>query len=139
MKQTALMLLSLALGACATSTPPPAAPAPAAPATAAVRTPRPSSDLITREQLRARVYPNLYEAVRALHSGWLRERGADSFRGSTQIQVYLDGMRLGGTGALRTLSARDVEFVRRYDGNDATARWGLGHGSGVIFVSTRPL
>jgi putative endonuclease len=138
MKQVSSMLLGLFLGGCAATAPsntPPAASSGAATTTA----PRPSSDLITRAQLRARMYPNLYEAVRALHSGWLRERGADSFRGSTQVQVYLDGMRMGGTGALRNLSARDVEYVRRYDGNDATARWGLGHGSGVIYVSTRPL
>lgn len=132
------MVLGLFLGGCA-ATQPADAPAPSTPAASSAPAPRPSSDLITRAQLRARMYPNLYEAVRALHSGWLRERGVDSFRGSTQIQVYLDGMRMGGTGTLRNLSARDVEYVRRYDGNDATARWGLGHGSGVIYVSTRPL
>ena len=85
------------------------------------------------------MYPSLYEAVRSLHAGWLRERGSDSFRGGTQVQVYFNDMRMGSTGALRTINPRDVEYVRHYDGNEATARWGLGHGSGVIYVSTRPL
>lgn len=108
-------------------------------ASSAPRTPRPSSELITQAQLRAQFYPNLYEAVRSLHSGWLRARGADSFRSSSMVQVYRDDMRVGGVESLRSMNPRDIGYVRYYDGNSATARWGLGHGSGVIFVSTRPL
>ena len=110
-----------------------------APTPGAPRAVRPSSDLITQEQLLTRSYTNLYEAVRALHGGWLTGRGADSFRASSQVLVYRDGMRAGGVEALRSMNVREVGYVRYYNGNDATARWGMGHGQGVIFVSSRPL
>jgi hypothetical protein len=48
-------------------------------------------------------------------------------------------VRLGGVETLRTIVVRPVSYIRHYNGIDATARWGLDHGSGVIYVSTRPV
>ena len=120
------LVLAVLLAGCAAST-------------SAPRVASPSSELITHEQLNERTYASLYEAVRSLHAGWLRTRGGESFAGSSQVLVYRDGMRVGGVAALRSINAREIGYVRYYDGNSATARWGLGHGNGVIFVSTLPL
>jgi hypothetical protein len=53
--------------------------------------------------------------------------------------VYLDGVRMGGIDQLRTIDVRPVTYIRFFDGIAATARWGLDHGAGAIYVSTHPL
>jgi hypothetical protein len=95
------------------------------------------SDLLVEEQLRSRGFANLYEAVETLRSNWLRTRGQDSFSTPTEIQVYMDNVRLGGVGALRQISPSTVTYIQWYNANEATARWGIGHGAGAIYVSTR--
>lgn len=94
-------------------------------------------DLITREQIEAHQFTNAYQLVEALHSNWLRARGNDSFASPTQVLVYLDDSRLGGVETLRSIGTTNVGYIRYYDGMAASARWGLDHGQGVIYVSTR--
>ena len=101
--------------------------------------PRSSSvdnDVLRREELEQRGFLNAYEAVAALRPQWLRTRGLDSFRNPTQVQVYVDQSRMGGIEALRMVRIDGVGFIRYYDGTNASTRWGLGHGQGVIYVST---
>lgn len=95
-------------------------------------------DLLSEEQLRAQSFSTVYDAVQALRPSWLRTRGMDSIRNPGQIQVYLDNIRVGGIGYLSQISAVSVSYIRWYDGIDASSRWGLDHGNGVIFVSTTP-
>lgn len=95
--------------------------------------------VITAEQLQEQNFQTAYEAVNALRSNWLRRRGIDSFRAPGQVMVYHDDMRLGGVGALRQIRVDSIAFIRYYDGEAASARWGLDHGHGVIYVSSRPL
>ena len=98
------------------------------------------SDLITEEQLRARGFGSVYEAVETLRSNWLRTRGSDTLSGQpTVVQVYVDNTRLGGVENLRGISPLAVSYIQWYNANDATARWGIGHGAGVIYVSTAPM
>ena len=93
--------------------------------------------LLTREDLRDYQFATVFDAIEALRSHWLRERGPDSFSSPGHVQVYLDDSRLGGVEALRTLPLANVLYIRHVDGVDAAARWGLAHGHGVILVSTR--
>ncbi len=95
-------------------------------------------NLITHEQLREYEFRNALEAIEALRSNWLRTRGTDSFNSPTQVQVYLNDARLGGIETLRWISTPEIDYIRYYDGIAASSRWGLGHGQGVIFVSTSP-
>jgi len=106
-----------------------------APSDGSVRTDR---DVLTQEQLREHHFASAYEAVQALRSTWLETRGTDSFLAPSQVLVYLDDTRLGGVEALRTIELANVLYIRHLDGITASARWGLGHGQGVILVSTRP-
>lgn len=94
--------------------------------------------IITQEQLNQGGFANVYDAVQALHGNWLRARGADSFGQSGQVQVYMDGTRVGGVENLRSIRTVEVAYVRFYDGITAGMRWGLGHQHGVIYVSSRP-
>lgn len=95
-----------------------------------------SASVIQRNELLAREFTNMYDAIQALRGNWLRGRGSDSFQNPSAIQVYLDNQRLGGIDQLRAISPRTVAQVRRFDGIEATSRWGMDHGSGVIFITT---
>jgi hypothetical protein len=128
-----------------------------------VRVERPSADLITREQIDGVKSASLYDVVEALHSNWLRERiPAPVNRSSTTkdttgkaqysadydpsgrsmpganggIQVYIDGTRVGGLTELRNIRPADVYSIRRINGIDAQARFGIGHSAGVLYVVT---
>lgn len=93
-------------------------------------------DLLTREQMLERHFTTTYDAVQALRGNWLNARGTDSFTNPSEVLVYLDGMRLGGITTLQGIGTQTVQYLRHFNGIDAAARWGLDHGSGVIFVVT---
>lgn len=95
-------------------------------------------NLLTHEQLRDHQFRNALEAIEALRTNWLLMRGTDSFNAPTQVQVYVDDVRVGGIEMLRWITTPEIDYIRYYDGIAAAARWGLGHGQGVIFVATRP-
>jgi len=120
---TAALLLLAA--ACATRTP-------------SNRTPTPSHELLTAEDLQGKGFSTVLEAIQSLRGHWLEQRGTDSFYTPSKIRVYLDGASLGSLEALSTIPLMSVVYIRHYDGVTATARWGVGHSMGVIFVSTHP-
>ena len=95
---------------------------------------RTSADLLTQEQIFN--YTDAYQAVQALRSRWLNARGPDSFESPSEVLVYRDDVQLGGVTALRTISPKEIAYIRYYDGIAASGRWGIGHGAGVIYVST---
>ncbi len=101
--------------------------------------PRLDRTLLTSEQFANHGYNTAYDVVEAMRSNWLAERGTDSFSSPTKVQVYFDGIKLGGVETLRTIDLRPVTYIRFFDGVTATARWGIGHGQGAIYVSTHPL
>ncbi len=113
-----------------------AACAPAKPQ--ATRVP-PDRSIITQEEILEHKFETVYDAIQALRPIWLQTRGTNTLQGtSTQVQVYLDNNHLGGIATLSTINLASVVYIRHYDGVEATARWGLDHGQGVIYVSTHP-
>lgn len=109
----------------------------------AARAPTPSipledRDLLTQAQMVEHNFATVYDAIEALHSNWLQTRGADSFRTPSQVRVYQDVTLLGGVDVLRSVPVAAVMSVRYFNGVAATARWGLGHGQGVILLETVP-
>ena len=124
LRRVGLALLVLTAGACAS-----------APPGGVQRTNR---NVLTVEQIQATNRQNVYDVVEMLRSNWLRERGATSIQGpNAVVQVYLDDNRVGGVEQLRAISVAPVRYIQWIDGIAATGRWGLDHGAGVIFVSTR--
>jgi hypothetical protein len=101
--------------------------------------PNSNPDVITREQLERNKFRSAYEAVQSLHSNWLQARGPDSFNTPSIVLVYFDDVKLGGVETLHTIQASTVSYIRHYNGNEATSRFGIGHSAGVIYVSTRPI
>jgi hypothetical protein len=93
-------------------------------------------NVLTRELMVKDRFSNVYDAVQALRSQWLRPRGPESFLLPLVVWVYLDDNRLGTVETLRSIQPSLVTSVRFYDGPSATGRWGVGHGAGVIHVST---
>jgi hypothetical protein len=101
--------------------------------------PKLDQTLITGDQLQEARFNTVYDAVEALHGNWLQTRGTDSFKAPSQVQVYLDNTMLGGVETLRDIAPKTVVYVRYFDGISATGRWGIGHGAGVIYVSSHPM
>jgi hypothetical protein len=99
--------------------------------------PRFDAALITREQILEGQFTNAYDAVKTLRGSWLNTVRPESFRYPAAIQVYLDGVRLGDISALSTVQTLPVQYIRYYSAQDATSRWGVDHGAGAIYVSTK--
>ena len=93
---------------------------------------------LTKEQIAESHFTTAYDAVEAQRSNWLKARGTDIFQTPSEVLVFLDNTRLGGTDTLREIAANTIVYMRFYDGVTATGRWGIGHAAGVIYVSTHP-
>lgn len=102
--------------------------------TRAVEGTRNDRSVITREQLLSRQFSSAYDAVHAIRGNWLIAHGKESLTRAVEIQVYLDGVRMGGLSTLQGMSTETVQYIRFYSGIEATTRWGLDHGRGAIFV-----
>lgn len=100
--------------------------------------PRNDRNTLTAAQWGEHRFTTAYDVVETLRSNWLNTRGADSFNTPSYVRVYLDNASLGGKETLRTIAISTVVYIRYFDGISATSRWGLDHGAGVIYVSTRP-
>ena len=90
-------------------------------------------ELITAEELAQ--YPSLtcLEVVERVRPRWLQRRGSEQ-----NPVVYQDGNRIGfAQDVLSSIPASDVESLKYLDSTDATTRFGTGHGSGAIEVTTR--
>lgn len=81
---------------------------------------------------------NALEAVQLLRPHWLVARGQHTFQtsGSTGIQAYVDGVRIGRVSALADILTETISSIRFYDAAAATLRWGAGHLDGAIQVVT---
>ena len=97
---------------------------------------RPEQSVLTRQQIEDPRFSTAYDVVRALRGNWLNARGNASFRFKIEVQVYLDGVHLGGVQALQNISTPAIQYIRYINGTDATTRWGIGHGRGVIYIGT---
>jgi hypothetical protein len=95
------------------------------------------SSLITRQQILDGQFTNAYDAVKVLRGSWLNTVRPESFRYPAVIQVYLDGVRLGDVSTLSTVQTLPIQYIRYYNAQDASARWGIDHGAGAIYVSTK--
>jgi outer membrane cobalamin receptor len=99
---------------------------------------RASREVISRAQIETMNATDAYDVVQRIRPEFLRQRGASSIQGGSQLAVvYVDGVRRGGPEALRQLRATEVEEIRFVSGTDATTRYGTDHGGGAIEVRSR--
>ena len=112
----------------------------AQPATA-TRT-RGSSNVITEAEINSAAYQNALEVVQNLRPQMLIPRGTGSdatglSAASIPIIIYMDDVRLGEPSSLTNIPANRVKEIRFLNARDATTRYGTGHSSGVILVTTK--
>lgn len=102
----------------------------------ATSTPTGDRNVITQQQIADNHFQNAYEAVDALHPIWLQMRGTTST--PNPVWVYMDNNKLGDVETLKNVQAATILSIRHYNANEAIARWGVGHASGVVYVTTSP-
>lgn len=113
------------------------------PALAAQEAPRRERDLITQEELdqEAARSPDLFRAVRILRRHFMEgPRGTRSMGAgmvNTRPIVYLNDNRMGDVAILRDIPTREVAEIRFIPPTEASTRYGMDHGGGVILVRTR--
>jgi len=105
-------------------------------------TTRGSANLITESEIGASAYQNALEIVQNLRPQMLIPRGIGSDPTGTlaariPIIVYMDDVRLGEPASMINIPANRVREIRFMSANDATTRYGTGHSSGVILVTTK--
>lgn len=133
---TIVGLAAIATAGCASSK---TAPEPAPMSTAPRVSVRRQANVITEQELSESTARNALQAVETLRPDWLRGRGAASLREVTPaaVMVYLENQRLGGIETLEQFSIHSIKGMRYYSASEATNRWGTGHGSGAIAVTTK--
>jgi len=95
-----------------------------------------SRRVLLADEIQAASVSTAYQAVARLRPEWLHRRGRVSVRDPTAgaVVVYLNGMRQGGASALDAIVAETVLAMEFLSGQEATTRFGTGHGGGVILV-----
>lgn len=136
----AIRMIGLGLALCAAAA---AAPAPAAAQEAArsaeeqPRVRRDRNALTTDEIRSANRASNMMQIVRSLRPRWLSTRGVGSISRMEQVQVYLDGVPIGGPRALEGINPTMVTRARYLDASTATVQYGTDHSLGAILLFTR--
>lgn len=131
MRRTLVCALGLALVACGGG----GSGTASQPQTNAPRTVRGPADLITEAEINAGTnYQNALEAVTYLRPQMLRPRAG---AGAQAVVLYIDDVRMNDMAGLASVPTNRVREIRFINARDATTRWGTGHDSGVILVTTK--
>jgi hypothetical protein len=94
--------------------------------------------VITADEIAARQWATVYDLVSTLRPQWFTPRGPDSLNGQpAPMQVYLDGTRLLGIGALQSMTPSGIVRIEYLTAVEASSRWGLDHGGGAILLTSR--
>lgn len=93
---------------------------------------------ITSDELRTVDDRDAYSAISILRPSFLENRGRTSILLPTpdQPEVYIDGMYYGPFETLRQLPVHELAEIRLLDVGDATIRYGMGHPSGIIDITS---
>jgi hypothetical protein len=111
------------------------------------QSPVPATDpeVITIDQIAKSKATNAYDVIATLRPQMFTAHGAPTTRGQqpsnagrqgAPVVVYIDNVKAGAIGELKTLSKLDVREIRYLSPRAATDRWGINHAGGVIYVTT---
>lgn len=106
----------------------------------APKPPRRSRNLITREEIEeaGKGALNAEDLIRRLRPNFLRVPGGQTPGGTAGgPRVYVDNTPLGGTEVLRGIQVDFIGEIAYLDPSEATNRYGTGHQSGAILISSR--
>lgn len=101
-------------------------------------------DVISTEELREYPQYTAFEMIRQFRANWLNDRGGsinvlgrEDIANPHGIRLYVDGVvQPDGLRELELLSTDEISEIRKLDSSEATQRFGLGHTSGAILVTT---
>lgn len=97
-----------------------------------------SSNVLTREELESVQVSTAYDAVQRLRPQWMSRPLAPTGQpGSNPILVYVDRHQVGTLDELRHMTVDQIEQMEFISAPDATTRYGTGHASGIIEVTSR--
>ena len=132
----ALLGLPAALGA---QTPPDSARQDTTQQQKSQRPQRRAFNMITDEDFRDMETGSAFDVVQRLRPNWMRQRGPTSpmDRTSGEVIVYVDGVNYGDVASLRTIPVAHISAIRFFSAADATTRFSVTRGGGVIEVYTR--
>lgn len=102
------------------------------------RTTARNPNVITATELAPHSSLTAREAIQRLRPAFLRTRGPSSImlnEGDT-IVVYVDNTRMGGPEILDQVRANAIREIRYLSSSDASSRFGTGHTSGAILITT---
>jgi hypothetical protein len=89
-------------------------------------------NLISSEELaQASEAETVFDAIRRLRPAWLRGRG------TSDVRVFINGVDMGRANLLRDYQVGQIRECRFISPTDASMRFGIGFGGGVIDVITR--
>ncbi len=95
-------------------------------------------DLVTAEELAS--VPGsrtLFEVLTSLRPDWFRTNPSALLQNrETDVTVFLDRTRMGGSESLREIQVSGVREVRHYSATEAEARFGPGNLHGAIEIVT---
>ncbi|HKP73983.1 MAG TPA: hypothetical protein VJT67_00510, partial [Longimicrobiaceae bacterium] len=117
----------------ASTDPPPAGDVPAA----AIPRARRSVNSITYEEVRTARVADAETLIRNLRPAWLRTpRGANSMANNADIQIFMNGVRMGGREQLSTIPITAVRTLRYYTATEARQKFGGDTQAGVIEITS---
>jgi hypothetical protein len=96
------------------------------------------ADVITRAEIDRGQWRDAWDLVQSLRPRWIQARGVDSLIEPGQVQVYIDGTRLGDVTLLRGIPTMSIIRLEWIDPVAAAGRWGMGHAHGVIAITHSP-
>jgi hypothetical protein len=92
--------------------------------------------LVTSEELAQVGDLSAYDALVRLRPTFLRSRDPQTpTHQPTPVAVFVDGGKVEGVDALRTIQARSVKEMRFFEPPEANTRFGTGHNGGAILVT----
>ncbi len=96
-------------------------------------------NVLGHDQLAATNASNVYEAVQKLRPNWMSGRGpiSASNPNESRANVYSGGVRVGDLSYLSSVRVDEVAELHYYDPGQASARFGMGNGGGVIELVRR--
>lgn len=106
----------------------------------ATRGPTPVSRyVVTENELESVGDRSAYEALQQLRPTFLRSRDVQTESNPIPkpVDVYVNGGRTEGLGALTSIRASTVKEMRFYEPQDANTKFGSGHNGGVIAVTLK--
>lgn len=88
-------------------------------------------NVILREEFENTTVLTAYEIIRNIRPQWLRTRGVP-----TPIAVYINEIQ-DTLDSLRFLQTENIAKMEYLNANQASARYGIGHGNGAILITLR--